>query len=68
IGFNTGFLIEAVSPHLTRKRHLGIHTPFFTDALMDLVQSGAVTNYRKCRSVQQNRFPCGQGQHRSGPG
>ena len=47
IGFNTGSLIEALSPHLTRKRHLGIHTPFFTDALMDLVQSGAVTNYRK---------------------
>ena len=47
IGFNTGSLIEALSPHLTRKRHLGIHTPFFTDALMDLVKSGAVTNYRK---------------------
>jgi acyl-CoA hydrolase/GNAT superfamily N-acetyltransferase len=47
LGFNTGSLIEALSPHLTGKRHLGIHTPFFTDALMDLVQSGAVTNYRK---------------------
>lgn len=47
IGFNTGSLIEALSPHLTSKRHLGIHTPFFTDALMDLVKSGAVTNYRK---------------------
>ena len=47
VGFNTGSLIEALSPHLTRKRHLGIHTPFFTDALMDLVKSGAVTNRRK---------------------
>ncbi|NTV54351.1 MAG: GNAT family N-acetyltransferase, partial [Syntrophaceae bacterium] len=27
--------------------HLGIHTPFFTDALMDLVNSGAATNRRK---------------------
>ena len=30
--------------HLTKKRNLGIVTPVFTDALMDLVKSGAVTN------------------------
>jgi len=32
---------------LQGKRHLGVHSPFFTDALMDLVESGAVTNRRK---------------------
>ncbi len=47
ICFFTGSLYEALSRHLTRKRHLGIHSPYFTDALMDLVKSGAVTNYRK---------------------
>ncbi len=43
----TGSLGEALSRHLTHKRHLGIHSSYFTDALMDLVKSGAVTNYRK---------------------
>ena len=47
ISFLTGSMYEALGRHLTRKRHLGIHSPFFTDALMDLVKSGAVTNYRK---------------------
>jgi RimJ/RimL family protein N-acetyltransferase len=32
---------------MVHKRNLGIHSPFFTDALMDLVKSGAVTNRRK---------------------
>ena len=47
IPYTIGPLYEALSPHLSRKRHLGIHTPFFTDALMDLVKSGAVTNRHK---------------------
>ena len=47
ITFFTGSLFEALGRHLTRKRHLGIHSSYFTDALMDLVKSGAVTNYRK---------------------
>lgn len=45
--FTVGPLFDALSKHLVRKRHLGIHTPFFTDALMDLVKSGAVTNRHK---------------------
>jgi acyl-CoA hydrolase/GNAT superfamily N-acetyltransferase len=45
--FHTGPLFEALGKHLSTKRHLGIHTAYFTDALMDLVKSGAVTNYRK---------------------
>ncbi len=47
INFFSGSLFEALSRHLTHKRHLGIHSSYFTDALMDLVKSGAVTNYRK---------------------
>jgi acyl-CoA hydrolase/GNAT superfamily N-acetyltransferase len=48
LAFSIGPLFEALSRHLERKRHLGVHTPFFTDALMDLVKSGAVTNrYKK---------------------
>jgi acyl-CoA hydrolase/GNAT superfamily N-acetyltransferase len=47
ISFSIGPLYEALGQHLARKRHLGVHTSFFTDALMDLVKSGAVTNRRK---------------------
>jgi len=47
LAFSLGPLFEALSRHLVRKRHLGIHTPFFMDALMDLVKSGAVTNRYK---------------------
>ncbi len=45
--FSIGPLYEALSRHLTHKHNLGIHSPFFTDALMDLVKSGAVTNRNK---------------------
>jgi len=44
IAFSMGPIFEAVSRALNRKQHLGIHSPFFSDALMDLVKSGAVTN------------------------
>ncbi|MCP3955390.1 MAG: GNAT family N-acetyltransferase [Desulfobacterales bacterium] len=47
IGFSIGPLFEALSRHLVHRRNLGIHSPFFTDALMDLVKSGAVTNRSK---------------------
>lgn len=47
ISFSIGPLYEALSRHLIYKRDLGIHTPIFTDALMDIVQSGAVTNRLK---------------------
>jgi acyl-CoA hydrolase len=47
IAFSIGPLYEAVGRHLIHKRHLGIHSPFFTDPLMDLVKSGAVTNRQK---------------------
>ncbi len=47
IAFTYGPIYEALARHLAKKKSLGIHTPFFTDALMDLVESGAVTNREK---------------------
>ena len=47
IAFSIGPLFEALGRHLVHKRHLGVHSPFFTDPLMDLVKSGSVTNRRK---------------------
>jgi len=47
LAFTFGPIFEALPKYLCRKRNLGIHTPFFTDALMELVKSGAVTNRQK---------------------
>jgi acyl-CoA hydrolase/GNAT superfamily N-acetyltransferase len=47
IAFSIGPLYDALGRQLVHKRDLGIHSPFFTDALMDLVKSGAVTNRYK---------------------
>lgn len=47
LAFSIGPLYEALTVVLSGKRGLGIHTPFFTDALMDLVDSGAVSNRHK---------------------
>jgi acyl-CoA hydrolase/GNAT superfamily N-acetyltransferase len=47
ISYGIGPLYEALAKTLTAKKHLGVHSPFFTDALMDLVKSGAVTNRHK---------------------
>ena len=47
IAFSIGPLYEALSRHLDQRNDLGVHSPLFTDALMDLVRSGAVTNRLK---------------------
>lgn len=47
ISFFLGQLYEALGKHLTRKRHLGVHSVVMSDALMDLIKSGAVTNSKK---------------------
>jgi acyl-CoA hydrolase len=47
LSFSTGPLFEALGKLLIHKRHIGIHSPVFTDALMELVRSGAVTNRKK---------------------
>jgi len=47
LAFSAGPVFEALARHLQKKRHLGIHSPSFTDAVMDLVKSGAVSNRKK---------------------
>ncbi len=47
LAFSIGPLYEPLARHLMNKKNLGVHTPVFTDALMDLVKSGAVSNQYK---------------------
>ena len=47
LSYGIGPLYEALAKTLTIRKNLGVHSPFFTDALMDLVKSGAVTNRNK---------------------
>jgi acyl-CoA hydrolase/ribosomal protein S18 acetylase RimI-like enzyme len=47
IPFYPGSLFEALAKQLVHKKHLGIHGVICTDALMELVKSGAVSNYKK---------------------
>ncbi len=47
LSFYPGALFEALGKHLAGKRNLGVHTLFFTDALMDLLKCGAITNKNK---------------------
>ena len=44
IAFFDGPLFESLARKLIRKRHLGIHSPLFSDAVMAMVEAGAVTN------------------------
>ncbi len=47
IVYSIGPLFEALVEPLSKKKNIGIHSPFITDALMDLIKSGAVTNRKK---------------------
>ena len=47
LAFSIGPFYEALGKNLAQKCHLGIHSPFFTDALMDLMRDGAADNRRK---------------------
>ncbi|MBW2636843.1 MAG: GNAT family N-acetyltransferase, partial [Deltaproteobacteria bacterium] len=47
ISFSIGPLFEALLKYLVHKRDLGVHSLVMTDALMDLIKSGAVTNTNK---------------------
>jgi acyl-CoA hydrolase/GNAT superfamily N-acetyltransferase len=42
-----GAIPNAVLRHLSGKKDLGIHTEMFTDGLIDVIESGVVTNARK---------------------
>ena len=47
LAFSIGPLYDALSRTLVGKRHLGVHSPAFSDALMNLVDKGVVTNRSK---------------------
>ncbi|MGD9173239.1 MAG: GNAT family N-acetyltransferase [Desulfobacterales bacterium] len=53
LAFSIGPLYEALAKHLQAKRNLGIHSPLFTDPLMDLIQGGAVTN--RCKDTYRGK-------------
>ncbi|MFO7716551.1 GNAT family N-acetyltransferase [Desulfosarcina sp.] len=61
IAFSMGPLFESLGRALAGKQHLGVHSPFFSDALMDLVKSGAVTN--RCKELFRRKsitsYACG---------
>jgi acyl-CoA hydrolase len=42
-----GAIPDAVLTRLTHRNHLGVHTEMFSDRLVDLYESGAITNDRK---------------------
>jgi acyl-CoA hydrolase/GNAT superfamily N-acetyltransferase len=56
LSFGIGPLYEAICKHLVRKRDLGIHSPYVTDAVMDLIKSGAVSNKRKAIFKNKSLF------------
>jgi acyl-CoA hydrolase/GNAT superfamily N-acetyltransferase len=47
VAFLNGPFFEALGRNLNGKKDLGIHSPFFTDAIMELMLSGVVTNRYK---------------------
>jgi len=47
IEFGIGAIPQSVVPFLKGKKNLGIHTEMFTDSIIDLIESGAVTGDRK---------------------
>ncbi|MCB9476949.1 MAG: GNAT family N-acetyltransferase [Deltaproteobacteria bacterium] len=47
INWSIGAFFEALVPHLAEKKDLGVHASIITDALMDLLKTGAVTNRYK---------------------
>lgn len=42
-----GAIPQSILEHLHEKKNLGIHTEMFTDALIDLIESGAINNSKK---------------------
>ena len=47
VEFGIGQIPQAVMEFLMNKKDLGIHTEMFTDSIIDLIESGAVTGARK---------------------
>lgn len=53
IEFGIGRIPQAVVEFLKNKKDLGIHTEMFTDSMMDLIESGAVTG--RCKALDRGR-------------
>lgn len=53
IAFSIDPLFESLAAALMSKNHLGIHSPFFTDPLMDMVEKGAVSN--RCKGTHRGK-------------
>jgi acyl-CoA hydrolase/RimJ/RimL family protein N-acetyltransferase len=47
LSYSLGPLFEALVPYLSDKKDLGFHSLYFTDAMAELVNCGAVNNRRK---------------------
>jgi RimJ/RimL family protein N-acetyltransferase len=45
VGYGT--IPDAILPNLSGKKHLGIHTEFFSDGIVDLIKRGVVDNTKK---------------------
>ena len=54
LAFSIGPFYEALARCLTNKRHLGIHSPVFTDPLMDLMKCGASPTVTR-KHIAENR-------------
>lgn len=54
VEFGIGSIPQAVMPFLQSKKNLGIHTEMFTDSIIDLIESGAVTG--KMKSTDKDRI------------
>lgn len=54
VEFGIGAIPQAVMEHLANKKDLGIHTEMFSDSIIGLIKSGAVTGSRK--TVDQGKI------------
>ena len=50
LGWSIGPMFDALGRHLTGKRDLGLHSLMLTDAVMDLIKSGAVSSGARASS------------------
>ncbi|HEY8542528.1 MAG TPA: acetyl-CoA hydrolase/transferase C-terminal domain-containing protein, partial [Pseudothermotoga sp.] len=56
IQLGIGGIPNAVAKFLTNKKDLGVHTEMFTESMIDLFESGVITNKKK--SVWRDKFIC----------
>jgi acyl-CoA hydrolase/RimJ/RimL family protein N-acetyltransferase len=61
LAFFLGPIYEALVKYLSLKRDLGIHSLVFTDPIMDLINSGAISNKKKKISTGKSLVAYAQG-------